>query len=133
MTRVIIVTSAEKALLIESTLEAGQLVEAIRQGKWENSGLPEGLKLNRPRAYRLDNMVVVVSGDLPGLDTRPGPTRRQREVLESLEAGRSGKQVARELGITPRTVDFHIAVLKVELNAVTRVEMMSKARERGWI
>ena len=44
-------------------------------------------------------------------------TDREQEVLRSLVAGGSNKQIARELGISPRTVEVHRAHMMSRLNA----------------
>jgi DNA-binding NarL/FixJ family response regulator len=47
----------------------------------------------------------------PGLDTRPRArlplTGREHEVLSLIARGLSGKQVARHLGISPKTIEHH--------------------------
>ena len=44
-------------------------------------------------------------------------SRRERQVLESLAAGRSNKLIARDLGISPRTVEIHRANMMTKLGA----------------
>jgi FixJ family two-component response regulator len=44
-------------------------------------------------------------------------SRREREVLEWLSLGCSNKVIARELGISPRTVEIHRANMMVKLGA----------------
>lgn len=51
---------------------------------------------------------------LPG---REPLTRRESEVLAQLAAGASNKEAARQLGIGPRTVEFHRARLMEKLGA----------------
>lgn len=42
---------------------------------------------------------------------------RERQVLEHLTAGSSNKDIARELGISPRTIEIHRANMMLKLNA----------------
>ena len=44
-------------------------------------------------------------------------TSREREVLEQLVTGRSNKEIAARLGISPRTVEFHRAHVVEKLDA----------------
>jgi FixJ family two-component response regulator len=44
-------------------------------------------------------------------------SRRERQVLECLASGRSNKLIARDLGISPRTVEIHRANMMTKLGA----------------
>jgi len=57
-----------------------------------------------------------------------GLTRREREVLGLLAAGKSNKEIAGKLGIAPNTVKTHIARLYGKLEAVRRTDAVSRAR-----
>jgi DNA-binding NarL/FixJ family response regulator len=66
----------------------------------------------------------------------PAPTRmspRQREVLRLVAAGRSNKQIALDLGVSPATVKTHVACVLATIGARNRTDAAIKARERGWI
>jgi FixJ family two-component response regulator len=57
-------------------------------------------------------------------------TEREREVMERLVAGKTNKSIAYELGISPKTVDFHRAnvLQKVGVNSVVElVRLVQKA------
>ncbi len=56
-----------------------------------------------------------------------GLTSRQKEVLQLLIEGRSMKQVARVLNITPRTVAFHKYSMMEHLNIGSSAELISYA------
>ena len=58
-------------------------------------------------------------------------TDREREVLEWVAAGISNKGIARQLGLSPNTVKFHIAALLTKLGASTRAEAVAAAARRG--
>lgn len=58
-----------------------------------------------------------------------GITRREREVLGLLAAGRSNKEIARQLGLSPNTVKTHIARLYEKLAAARRTDAVLRARE----
>jgi DNA-binding CsgD family transcriptional regulator len=54
----------------------------------------------------------------------PQLTPRQREVLQLLAEGRSMKEVARILNVTPRTVAFHKYRMMKELNLQNSAELI---------
>lgn len=62
-----------------------------------------------------------------------GITEREAEVLGLLAAGRSNKEIAQALMVSPNTVKTHIARLFEKLEAARRTEAILKARELGLI
>jgi DNA-binding NarL/FixJ family response regulator len=56
---------------------------------------------------------------------------RERAVLREVAAGRSTKQIARTLGITERTVKFHVGSIMNKLGADTRAQAVAEAAKRG--
>lgn len=61
------------------------------------------------------------------------PTAREREVLAELALGRTNNEIARQLGISERTVRFHIENLFGRLGVENRVEAVMKAMQLGWL
>lgn len=53
-------------------------------------------------------------------------TTREREIARLLVEGRTSKQIARALGISPRTIDAHRARLMRKLKVSTPNEMVSR-------
>jgi DNA-binding NarL/FixJ family response regulator len=75
---------------------------------------------------------------LPGLLTggqRPYPfpelSRRERDVLELVEAGRSNGTIAAELGLSEKTVRNNVSTMLVKLRAADRPAAIIRAREAG--
>jgi DNA-binding NarL/FixJ family response regulator len=62
-----------------------------------------------------------------------GPTERQVVILQRLAAGCGNKEIARELGITERTVKYHLGEVYGRLSAANRAEAVARASARGWI
>lgn len=60
-----------------------------------------------------------------------GISEREREVLQLLADGRSNKEIARCLGVSPNTVKTHIARLFEKLQARRRTEAIARARTLG--
>ncbi|MBB5517660.1 response regulator transcription factor [Amphiplicatus metriothermophilus] len=57
-----------------------------------------------------------------------GVTAREYEVLALLAEGRSNKEIARALAVSPNTVKTHVARLFEKLDVARRVEAARKAR-----
>jgi len=68
-----------------------------------------------------------------GVAGAPHLTVRQIEVLRLIAAGRSDKAVARELGLSPRTVEMHVAAAMKALGCHTRTEAVVRAVAVGML
>ena len=53
-------------------------------------------------------------------------TAREREIARQLTAGQGTKQIARTLGLSPRTIDGHRARLMKKLGATSASEMIAR-------
>jgi DNA-binding NarL/FixJ family response regulator len=62
-----------------------------------------------------------------------GLTGQEVKVLEHLAAGRSNKEIARSLGLSPNTVKTHVANLFGKLEVRRRTQAILKARELSLI
>lgn len=62
-----------------------------------------------------------------------GLTGQEVKVLELLAAGRSNKEIARDLGLSPNTVKTHVANLYGKLDVSRRTQAVGKARELALI
>lgn len=62
-----------------------------------------------------------------------GISERELEVLEHLAAGRSNKEIANRLEVSPNTVKTHVAKLFEKLQVRRRTEAILRARELGMI
>jgi len=62
-----------------------------------------------------------------------GISPRELVVLKELAAGRSNKEIARRLEVSPNTVKTHVARLYEKLGAERRTDAVNRARELGII
>jgi DNA-binding CsgD family transcriptional regulator len=62
-----------------------------------------------------------------------GISERELQVLELLAAGRSNKEIASSLEVSPNTVKTHVAKLFEKLEVRRRTEAILRARELGMI
>ena len=60
-----------------------------------------------------------------------GISPRELRVLEELAAGRSNKEIAERLHVSPHTVKTHVARLLEKLEAKRRTDAIARARELG--
>jgi DNA-binding NarL/FixJ family response regulator len=60
-------------------------------------------------------------------------TERERDVIERLARGMSNKEIAAALGVSERTVKFHVASLFTKLGASNRTEAVTRAVHAGLV
>jgi DNA-binding NarL/FixJ family response regulator len=65
--------------------------------------------------------------DAGGIGPSHGLSPREVEVLRSLVAGRTNREIADELGISERTVDRHVS------NLYTKLDVTSRAAATAWV
>ena len=60
-----------------------------------------------------------------------GISPRELTVLQEIAVGRSNKEIAAQLNVSPNTVKTHVARLFEKLGATRRTDAINKARELG--
>ena len=60
-----------------------------------------------------------------------GLTARQAEVLQLLTEGLTNPEIADRLFVSPRTVEHHVSAVLSKLDATTRQDAVTRAREQG--
>ena len=63
---------------------------------------------------------------------RPVLSMRECEILACIAKGQASKQIAKELGLSIRTVETHRQNIKRKLNLEGQGELIKYAVERGW-
>ncbi len=95
--------AASRAADLLDTVRAQHPVVACRDGEWQQvdaSNMPR----NGIPAPDVEAAIARMQSQIQGSDQL---TDRERKVFALLITGASSKEVARDLGISPRTVDFH--------------------------
>lgn len=101
---------------LEKPIETEALLAALRRGFETGHELPHALDLAKD----------------PDLGKRLAQlSPREREVLERLVAGRSNKIIARELDISPRTVELHRARVMHKMEAQSLSHLVRMALSLG--
>jgi DNA-binding NarL/FixJ family response regulator len=78
----------------------------------------------------LEHVAARARGDASAPE-RIALTPRESSVLELLARGRSNKQIAAALGVSERTVKFHVSALFTKLGATNRTEAVTRAVQTG--
>jgi two-component system response regulator FixJ len=98
--------------LIEKPYSAQTIVAAVRQALTQLEARSDRVSRRNEAAERLAAL-----------------SAREREVLEGVVKGLSNKEVARELGISPRTVEAYRANLMMKMGADSLSELVRMAIE----
>ncbi|WP_347598622.1 AAA family ATPase [Acrocarpospora sp. B8E8] len=88
-------------------------------------------RLTRRRMRRLGIRSVPVGARVATREHPLGLTRREREVLELIHAGRTDAEIAAALVISVKTVGHHVSAVLAKLGAPTRAKAASEASRLG--
>jgi DNA-binding NarL/FixJ family response regulator len=134
-TRILVLTAHEDRAHVIPLLEAGatgylpktvglnQLLDAIRAASRGESVLPSSI-------------ASVVVRHLAGAVEQPPEaalTSREMEVLGLVAQGLSNLQIARELGLSVRTIEAHLTHIYNKLGVGSRTEAALLAQREGWL
>lgn len=110
--------SKSRAVDLLDVARAHQFTITRRKGEWEFLETPE-LQAAKQEIKKLNGALDVLA------DTGHSTfTARERVVLAQIVRGYSGKEIARTLGIAPRTVEFHRANLLRKTHSRSTVQLM---------
>lgn len=118
-----------------AVVDPGRVVEAVRSGVLDYLTLP----LERERLQAAIE-AAIADGQAMGRAQRQAVqaraklatlTARENEVLDLLVAGSSNKMIARELAISPRTVEIHRANMMSKLDAHHAADAVRLRLEAG--
>jgi DNA-binding NarL/FixJ family response regulator len=110
------------------------LVEAGADGLFSKANPPSAMVAKFPLLLSGGRYVAPEFTELIRLGQQSGTlTDRERQVLNRLVAGRSNREIAAELYISPKTVEKHRASLMNKLEAHSVVQLMARALSEGLI
>lgn len=113
---------ASRAVDILDVARAHNFSLARRNGHWEFLETPE-LAQARKEIRRLNGAIDILSNRFPGQDSL---TPRERVALAQIIKGASSKEAARDLNISPRTMEFHRANIMRKLGVRNIAELIHK-------
>jgi len=105
-----LLASARRSATISADADACRLIDRILA---DSTGGHETL-----RSGRADQARQVLS-------------RRERSIIEFIASGRSNKEIARTLGVTPETIKTHVKRIFVKLSAESRAQAVVRAQSLG--
>jgi DNA-binding CsgD family transcriptional regulator len=140
MTLLLILMDHQSYMVHKTELPAESLAAQIGAGDWSDSTW-QGHWINElPRqVIAMDGLVIVsvsrpeqtLPEDTPALP-RVNFTRRQVEILDCLMQGLTPKEIGRQLSLSRRTLDEHLASIKLKLEARTIPQTVGKAVALGY-
>jgi DNA-binding NarL/FixJ family response regulator len=135
--KVIFLTMHNDALYAKEVLDMGasgfvlkhsassELITAVQEALCGNTHISPAISQELLQLYQ---------GDKNGRDGAVSTlSLRQREVLQLLAEGKSAKEIARVLKISPRTVEFHKYAMMQQLAIKTSAELVHFAIKHGMV
>lgn len=136
--RVLILTAYDDDPYIFALLQAGADGYILKTAS--SSELVQAVKMVASGGKALDPTIAqkviaqVMSGRPPAAAEQVEPlTEREIEVLRLAARGLTNRAIGRELGISDRTVQGHLANVYGKLGVSSRTEAVTKAMKLGWI
>ncbi len=126
-TRVVIVTTFGRAGYLRRAMQAGVRGYLLKDAPAEVLAGAIRRVANGGRAVAPE--LAEAAWDAPA-DPLTG---RERAVLRLADEGRSNKEIARRLELSPGTVRNYLSQATAKLGAASRIEAGRIAREKGWL
>jgi DNA-binding CsgD family transcriptional regulator len=117
---------AERDLAVENLLAAYEGARTLGARPLLNESVAELARLGERVEQRLGRKA------LRALDPG-GLSRREVDVLRLVATERTNREIARELFLSPRTVDMHVRNILAKLGSTSRSQAVDKARDLGAI
>lgn len=129
--KIILLTMHEDVGLAITAIRAGASGYILKHGRAEEvlraieEVLKGGVHVSPPMGE------VVMRALASGKEDKPELTERQTEILELLVQGLSAKEIAYQLHLSPRTVEFHKYQAMERVGVTTSAELIAYAVMRG--
>jgi DNA-binding NarL/FixJ family response regulator len=135
-THVVILSAYNDAPTVQGMLRAGVKGYVVKDE--EPAAVLEAIRVVMRGKTWLSPAVAAVVTEALVTEGRPETnepvlTGRELEVLQLLGQGHNSDQIAEELYISKRTVDYHIDRIMAKLHAHNRTEAYAIAVKNGWI
>ena len=125
-TRVLIVTTFARPGYLQRALQAGVLGYVLKDAPSEE--LADAVRRVAQGQRAIASELAESAWSAPVV-----LTSRERDILRLVEEGKSNKEIARLLSLSPGTVRNYLAEATQKLGAANRIEAFQIARENGWL
>lgn len=130
--RILILSSIEQPTIIEQALAAG--VNGYLHKDFLLDELQEALSaVLSGHCFLSPNIRLLAASTAAQTPTTPGLTTRQKEILCLVASGQSTKEIARQLSISPKTVEFHRSRLMERIGVHDVTGLTRYALQNGMI
>jgi len=136
-TKIIVLTMHRDATYAKEAFDAGASGFVLKHSASSEliTSMHEALRCNTFVSPMIAGELMQLYKEEP--DTQKSPytqlTERQREILRLLAEGRSVKEIAQDLQISPRTVEFHKYAMMEKLHITSVSELVRFAIKQGII
>jgi|SRR5271157_902186 len=145
MTHLFFFPDDQTVILLDSPLAPELLVASINSGQWTTPPAIAAILQagNSIKAASFGKLVIILPEhpagasfyqlNPAGQSGHRGLSPRQNQILQCLIDGLTTRQIALQLGLHPRTVQYHISLIKTYLRAGTRAESIGRAAGLGLV
>lgn len=142
MARILFLPDETTVILLQSAHSVDRLLGLVKSGLWlppapyDEWVTAGGYGLNATAAGGLVVIQVCCGGQAPGRPAElrvPVFSQRQLLVLQYLAEGLKQSEIARRIGISPRTVSAHINSIKARLGVRTMAQTIGRAAALGLV
>ena len=130
-TAIVILTMEDSPVFAQRALAAGAL--GVVSKDLADEELPEAVRSAAGGAQFLSPRVAARLEALQQALTDNKLTQREVEVLRLIALGHTSVEIARQLHLSPRTIETHRAHIHRKLGLVTRAELVRYALRRGLV
>jgi two-component system, NarL family, response regulator NreC len=124
-TNIVVLTMNDDPAFAKRALDSGAVGLVLKE--MADSDLPAAVRdASRGRRYVSPQIAMKLSNGKAGADGDK-LTPREREVLRLIALGHTSVEVARKLGLSPRTIETHRARIHRKLGLQTRAELVHYA------
>jgi two-component system response regulator NreC len=127
--QIVIVTMEESSMFAQRALAAGAIGFVLKDRADEE--LLEAIRLAARGERFVSPQLVMPLDDMRRAGAEHWLTVREVEVLRLIALGHTSVEIARQLRLSPRTIDTHRARIHRKLGLATRAELVAYALRRG--
>jgi len=126
--KIIVLTTYEGDEDIHQALDAGARGYIVK-GMQHDALIKALQRVHAGQRYLPQVVTEALSSRPPGSSL----SQREQEVLQLMFAGKSNREIAKELSIKETTVKTHVSVILMRLDVSDRTQAVVEGLKRGWV